>query len=221
MRIVCIISLLLLFGCGGIITNTINPPVSEIDEMTRQILQMHQTIISVQQVSSPEAEGSFLLTWKPNPLSEDVDGYNVYRSTGLDSQFILLFSASATDTQYQDTSTSERIRYRYALTAYRDTLESGFSNILSGAWVSVGSPTTSKDMTYYRDSLWTTDDLLIVLHPTYHPCSIEWIRNVGGESVKWIGFYDVDHNRVVDLSDLVYYSGNYNKTAWDSLGISR
>lgn len=213
---VLVVSLSFFFGCVGLPTNTTNPPISE-----KQIIQLHQTLISMQQASSPDVKGSFLITWGPNPLSDNIDKYNIYRSTGLNSQFVLIFTASATDNQYRDTTVLKGIRYKYALTTFRDSLESEFSNILSGAWVSVGSPTTSKEATRFHDSLWTTNDLLIVFHPAYHPCTIDWIRSAGGESVRWIGLFDVDHNQVVDIRDLVYYGANYGKVAWDSLGISR
>lgn len=67
------------------------------------------------------------LVWDPSP-SENVDGYNIYRSTTSATGYAKLNPSLIVGVTYTDTTAAEGVTYYYVATAERDSLESGYSN---------------------------------------------------------------------------------------------
>ncbi len=74
---------------------------------------------------------SVALDWSDNP-DTTVAGYQVYRSTMPDSNFVKLSTALVTDSNYIDANTARDTIYRYVITAVdASSYESGYSNEVS------------------------------------------------------------------------------------------
>jgi len=233
MRIVCIISLLLLFGCGGIITNTINPPVSEGDTtstdslppgVTKDVLKMHQSLVKMQAASTTILEmpkPRFTVSWG---RATDVTEYRIYRGIGIDSLQTtqLIGVVPYPDTIFVDSTVAVNTRYIYRVTCYVGSTEkeSVKSTPVTGAWINLGPLVKEREKITLRGYEYTTNDLMIVTIPSCHPSDVVWTKTPV-EKVTWIGQFDVDKNCKVDLSDLSLYAQQvYNKSACDSTAIT-
>ena len=57
------------------------------------------------------------ISWQPHPISREIKGYHVYRSTNSDNAFVELTNATVGATNYTDTAVQSGTTYYYAMTS--------------------------------------------------------------------------------------------------------